>query len=56
MMNFKSVEMYHRGFEDMLGNSSAMLHIGVLLVMNVVLVSIANQLICRREQVLKAEV
>jgi len=45
-----------RGFEDMLGNSSAMLHIGVLLIMNVVLVSIANQLICRREQVLKAEV
>jgi len=45
-----------RGFEDMLGNSSTMLHIGVLLIMNVVLVSIANQLICRREQVLKAEV
>lgn len=45
-----------RGLEEMLGNSSSTLHIGVLVILNIALVSIANQLICRREQVLKAEV
>ncbi|MFP6671574.1 MAG: hypothetical protein VB857_09195 [Pirellulaceae bacterium] len=45
-----------RGFEDMLGNSSVMLHIGVLLILNVVLLVVANQLVCRREQVLRPEV
>jgi len=45
-----------RGFEDMLGNSSVMLHIGVLLIVNVALLSIANQLVGRREQVLRPEV
>ena len=44
------------GFEDMLGNSSVMLHIGVLLILNVVLLVVANQLVCRREQVLRPEV
>lgn len=44
------------GFEEMLGNSSTTLHIGVLVVLNVALVSIANQLVCRREQVFKPEV
>jgi len=33
-----------------------MLHIGVLLILNVALLSIANQLIGRREQVLRPEV
>ncbi|MFP6576968.1 MAG: hypothetical protein VB912_17540, partial [Pirellulaceae bacterium] len=45
-----------RGFEDMLGNSSVMLHVGVLLILNVVLLVVANQLVCRREQVLRPEV
>ena len=45
-----------RGFEDMLGNSSVMLHIGVLLIVNVALLSIANQLVSRREQALRPEV
>mgnify|MGYP006098460711 FL=1 len=44
-----------RGVEDMLGNSSVLLHLGILLVVNVALLGIANQLICRREQVIKVE-
>ena len=44
-----------RGLEEMLGNSSSTLHIGVLVILNIALVSIANQLICRREQVFKPE-
>jgi ABC-type transport system involved in multi-copper enzyme maturation permease subunit len=44
------------GFEDMLGNSSVLLHLGVLLCMNVGLLWIGSQLICRREQVSKVEV
>jgi len=45
-----------RGLEEMLGNSSSLMHIGVLVIFNVALISIANQLVCRREQVFKAEV
>ena len=44
-----------RGLEDMLGNSSVLLHLGILLVVNVALLGIANQLVCRREQVIKVE-
>ncbi|MCP3695851.1 MAG: hypothetical protein GY917_26870 [Planctomycetaceae bacterium] len=44
-----------RGFEDMLGNSSVLLHLGALLFMNVVLLWIGSQLICRREQASKVE-